>query len=87
MADAGTDNFDREFAPLIWTSDSNKMTAYLTQNSDRLKQANRWSRGLPLDGVVTPEKLTSIDLQIRWDQLARNRLAGNTANQPEPIVY
>jgi len=81
------DDFEREFAPLIWTSDSNKMTAYLTQNTDMLKRANRWSRGLPLDGIVTPEKLTSIDLQIRWDQLARNRLAGNTANQPEPIVY
>lgn len=81
------DDFERDFSQLIWTANSHKMTAYLTQNSSVLNSATRWSRGFPLDGIVTPEKLTPIDLQIRWDQLARHRLAGQTANQTAPIVY
>lgn len=44
-ASNAADDFDREFAPLIWTSDMNKIDAYLKQNSKLLKHANRWSRG------------------------------------------
>jgi uncharacterized protein (TIGR02270 family) len=81
------DEFDREFAPLIWTTDISKINNYLRQNSNLLKSANRWSRGLSLDGAVPLETLAAIDLQMRWDQLARNRLAGNLSYQPDPIVY
>ena len=81
------DEFEREFAPLIWTTDLGKIDAYLRQNRDTLKSAHRWSRGMPLDGIASAETLAALDLQIRWDQVARHRLAGNTASQPEPIVF
>jgi len=81
------DDFDHEFAPLIWTTDISKINNYLRQNSNLLKSANRWSRGLPLDGALPAETLAAIDLQMRWDQLARNRLAGNLSYQPEPIIF
>lgn len=82
----GADDFDREFAPLIWTADNGKLDAYLRQNGTLLKRASRWSRGLPLDGVAPQETVAALDLQIRWDQLIRNKLAGNHSVQPEPIV-
>jgi hypothetical protein len=81
------DDFDHEFAPLIWTTDISKINNYLRQNSTLLKSANRWSRGLPLDVAVSADTLAAIDLQMRWDQLARNRLAGNLSYQPEPIIF
>jgi uncharacterized protein (TIGR02270 family) len=81
------DDFDREFTSLIWTTDISKINNYLRQNSNLLKSASRWSRGMPLDGAVPAETLEAIDLQMRWDQLARNRLAGNLSYQPDPIVY
>ena len=85
VADAA-DDFEREFAPLIWTADINKLDAYLRQNSNLLKQANRWSRGLALEGTITSETLAAMDLQIRWDQLARMRFLGDQSYQAAPIV-
>jgi len=79
------DEFERDFAPLIWTADVSKMKSYLAQCSYHLQQANRWSRGVCLDGVLRAESLAEIDLQIRWDQAARHRLVGNISNPPEPI--
>jgi hypothetical protein len=81
------DDFDREFVPLIWTADIKKVDAYMQQNSGLLNGAKRWSRGLSLEGTAKPETLAAIDLQIRWDQLARHRLGGDLSCQPEPIVY
>jgi uncharacterized protein (TIGR02270 family) len=81
------DDFDREFAPLIWTPDIHKVDVYMQQNGSLLNGAKRWSRGLSLEGAEMPETLVAIDLQIRWDQLARHRLAGDQSSQPEPIVY
>lgn len=80
------DEFEREFAPLIWTADLAKIDAYLRQNGSKLKSASRWSRGIPIDGEVSAETLATLDLQTRWDQIARKRLAGNRSDQPEPIV-
>jgi hypothetical protein len=80
------DDFDREFAPLLWTTDKGKLNGFLQQNGGKFKTANRWSRGLPLTGVVSAETVAALDLQIHWDQLARHRLAGNLSAQPEPIV-
>ena len=81
------DDFDREFSPLIWTTDIHKVDAYMQQNGSRLNGPKRWSRGLSLDGAVTSETMVAMDLKIRWDQLARHRLAGELSSQPEPIVY
>jgi uncharacterized protein (TIGR02270 family) len=81
------DDFDREFAPLIWTTDIHKVDAYMQQNGSRLTSSKRWSRGLSLEGSVMPDTLAAMDLQIRWDQLARHRLAGDLSGQSEPIVY
>lgn len=78
--------FERDFAPLIWTADLDKIDDYLLPNRDRLKAASRWSRGMSLDGVVSPETLAALDLQIRWDQMVRNRLAGDSSAQVAPIV-
>lgn len=79
------DEFERELAPLIWTADLGKVDAYLSQNAGQLKTASRWSRGMPLDTVSGEPQLAGLDLQIRWDQLARIRLSGNAAVFPAPI--
>ncbi len=79
------DEFEREFAPLIWTADLGKVEAYLSQNAGQLKTASRWSRGFPLDAVSGEQQLADLDLQIRWDQLARNRWSSNSPVFPAPI--
>lgn len=79
--------FEREFSPLIWTADLSKIDAYMRQNGSKLKSVNRWSRGIPIDGEVSAETLATLDLQTRWDQMARNRLTGNRSDRPGPISF
>jgi hypothetical protein len=81
------DEFEREFAPLIWTTNQDKLDDFLRQQGSKFKAANRWSRGLALTGVVSENIIAALDLQMRWDQLARHRLAGHLSTQPEPIFY
>ncbi len=79
------DEFEREFAELVWIPDMTKAKAYWQQHGKNLSSGTRWRQGINLEGVCNLQSLAEVDLQARWDACARAALAGSPATSPPPI--
>lgn len=79
------DEFEREFAPLVWTPDLGKAQAWWREQGKSLATGNRWRRGKDVGGICPPQTLAELDLEARWDAAARAVLAGNPVASPPPI--
>jgi hypothetical protein len=79
------DEFEQEFADLVWIPDINKAQAYWQQHGKRLSTGSRWRQGINLDGNISISTLAEIDLQARWDACARAAQAGHPLASPPPI--
>lgn len=81
----GADDFAREMAPDVWLPDVARAHDVLVQRQGQWSQGIRWCAGRSL-ASLPPEVLPELDLQTRWDQLARAALAGAPVGLPRPIV-
>ena len=79
------DEFEQEFADLVWMPDITKAQAYWQQHGKRLSTGSRWRQGINLDGKVSVPTLAQIDLQARWDACARAAQSGYPLASPPPI--
>ncbi len=79
------DEFEREFADLVWIPDIGKAQAYWQQHGKRLSTGYRWRQGVNLDGKISIPTLADIDLQARWDACARAAQMGHPLASPPPI--
>ena len=79
------DEFTREMAGEVWFPDVPKARALMERRSAEWAAGTRWCNGVRLDGEVSREQLTQLDLEARWDVAARAALAGRPVSAPPPI--
>jgi len=79
------DEFEQEFAELVWIPDMSKASAYWQQHGKNLSSGARWRQGVNLDGVCNLQTLAEIDLEARWDACTRAAQVGHPISPPPPI--
>lgn len=80
------DEIDREMAPLVWMPDVAKARRLLDEHGARWNAASRWCAGRRMDIPLSPDEVSTLDLQARWDAAARAALAGRPICAPPPIA-
>lgn len=79
------DDFTREMAPDVWVPDAARAAQLMAQHSAHWQQGSRWCQGRRLDGPVDAGLLAQLDLQARWDVVARAALSGIRMAAPAPV--
>lgn len=79
------DEFTREMAPEVWFPDVQKARALMERRGAEWAAGTRWCNGLRLDGEVSRELLSQLDLEARWEVAVRAALAGRPVSAPAPI--
>ena len=79
------DEFTREMAHEVWFPDVPKARTLMERHGAEWAAGTRWCNGVRLDGEVSREQLSQLDLEARWDVAARAALAGRPVSAPPPI--
>lgn len=79
------DEFEREFAPLVWVPDAAKAQAHLRQHQAHYSARVRWRCGVDVSPGCPLAALAPVDLMARWDACARSALLGKPLSLPPPI--
>lgn len=79
------DEFEREFAPLVWVPDAAKAQAHVRQHQAHYRARTKWRCAVDVSPGCTLAALATVDLQARWDACGRAALLGKPLSLPPPI--